>query len=895
MPLPPKTKPSVIDRSQYANILNQPFSATGAGVLVDSKASTPYQKHQGVTSFGNTLIEGVPGTPSAVYKSPNNRLLIAHPSGQGWSDVGVYNPQNQASPVSNIPIKAPLPKNNTPNPADVSVLPTQFGTAGTYNPNTGITKDYNGNIIKPIVEQYKDGGLIKKIRGYADGGDIDDTQFKNIENTNPALSGLASSGLNQFIPGAGTTVGIGLQGKDLLTNTLFQIDPTTGKYKNKNQAYGAGLIDAAYKATPLGMAQTLIDPNKSLGEKALSVGTLGISDFFNTKNNVNGIENSNIDLVEQQKQKELQEKTKQAQQDALQKRNNLIGYADGGKITGKGTGTSDSIKAKVKENSFVVPHKNAVEAEIIRKVVLKAPNKKANLNQKGGTDVKLSNGEVLFSPKEVEKVENALGEDALRKLAPNAAAQEELSEDEINEMEMAHGGLTPQKAKTILHEGVANGHKITDKQRRYFGWIAGHKAEGGDVLSYQARKNLPSSSFVFEKERKYPINDETHARNALARVSQFGSAEEKAKVRAAVKAKYPNIEQSKKDGGYVDGGDIEDNATMQKKTNTRPITTKSITPKPKPPVNKVKELHDDKQKLVMQKQILGLADGGPVDGNLANYLKNKSKTSTPKSTYNKPSIASIRTSDRGSSENFRNDVPEVSNAYGSNASGTIQDLSQDKTPASNNGSNAFNGLKLGEIGSAAIDALPFIQTGYGLSQLHKLGKRPIGQLDPDYLKSIQQAQSNLDIANANAKFGFTPEEQAQINNENQNLTNAQRYDARNLSGGSNANAYNMERGAINNAFERALQAKIANRNLIMDKQNIANERQQYLDNLRANKANMARTLFNDKMNAWQQNQQAGAGLLGAGLQNLIGLRNYQDELAAMKKTQGIRDSIYNSI
>ena len=39
----------------------------------------------------------------------------------------------------------------------------------------------------------------------------------------------------------------------------------------------------------------------------------------------------------------------------------------------------------------------------------------------------------------------------------------------------------------------------------------------------------------------YPIPDESHARNALARVSQHGSEAEKAKVRRAVAAKYPNI------------------------------------------------------------------------------------------------------------------------------------------------------------------------------------------------------------------------------------------------------------------------------------------------------------------------------------------------------------------
>lgn len=65
-------------------------------------------------------------------------------------------------------------------------------------------------------------------------------------------------------------------------------------------------------------------------------------------------------------------------------------------------------------------------------------------------------------------------------------------------------------------------------------------------LTYKERKNLPSESFAEPKDRAYPINDITHARNALARVSQFGSSSEKAKVRAKVHNKYPSIGEDTK-------------------------------------------------------------------------------------------------------------------------------------------------------------------------------------------------------------------------------------------------------------------------------------------------------------------------------------------------------------
>ena len=70
------------------------------------------------------------------------------------------------------------------------------------------------------------------------------------------------------------------------------------------------------------------------------------------------------------------------------------------------------------------------------------------------------------------------------------------------------------------------------------------------VLSTAARKKLPSKSFALPGKGEgpkgkgagaYPIEDKSHARNALARVSQHGSSAQKAKVRAKVHAKYPDI------------------------------------------------------------------------------------------------------------------------------------------------------------------------------------------------------------------------------------------------------------------------------------------------------------------------------------------------------------------
>mgnify|MGYP003139281433 FL=1 len=64
-------------------------------------------------------------------------------------------------------------------------------------------------------------------------------------------------------------------------------------------------------------------------------------------------------------------------------------------------------------------------------------------------------------------------------------------------------------------------------------------------LTTAKRKAIPSKDFA-GPDRSYPINDASHARNALSRVSQHGTPALKSRVRAAVKRKYPGIKQAGK-------------------------------------------------------------------------------------------------------------------------------------------------------------------------------------------------------------------------------------------------------------------------------------------------------------------------------------------------------------
>lgn len=68
-------------------------------------------------------------------------------------------------------------------------------------------------------------------------------------------------------------------------------------------------------------------------------------------------------------------------------------------------------------------------------------------------------------------------------------------------------------------------------------------------LTYKQREHLDKKEFALPAKRHggkggYPIENEAHARNALARVSEFGTPAEKTRVRAVVHKKFPSIKES---------------------------------------------------------------------------------------------------------------------------------------------------------------------------------------------------------------------------------------------------------------------------------------------------------------------------------------------------------------
>ena len=129
-----------------------------------------------------------------------------------------------------------------------------------------------------------------------------------------------------------------------------------------------------------------------------------------------------------------------------------------------------------------------------------------------------------------------------------------------------------------------------DKRREDFEkWYAANVKEeviSEKDLSAKERRALPNKDFALpgkgegpqgKQAGSYPIPDEKHARSALSLVSQHGTPEEKAKVRAKVKKKFPGIQVNEAD----DKAFKNVVGMLQKKYGKDSVITKD-SPKPKP-------------------------------------------------------------------------------------------------------------------------------------------------------------------------------------------------------------------------------------------------------------------------------------------------------------------------
>ena len=81
------------------------------------------------------------------------------------------------------------------------------------------------------------------------------------------------------------------------------------------------------------------------------------------------------------------------------------------------------------------------------------------------------------------------------------------------------------------------------------------------VLTAKQRHGLEPSQFALPGGR-YPVNDASHARNALARAAQHATPSEQATIKRKVHAKFPAIEVGgKPTKKFADGGPVTTTAS----------------------------------------------------------------------------------------------------------------------------------------------------------------------------------------------------------------------------------------------------------------------------------------------------------------------------------------------
>lgn len=119
------------------------------------------------------------------------------------------------------------------------------------------------------------------------------------------------------------------------------------------------------------------------------------------------------------------------------------GMAKGGEVKGAGGPKTDAITKKVEDGSFIVPAENAERAMELGKNYLNWNGEETANRNYPGTEVKLSNGEVLFTPEEVNVLKYH-GLD-LNKLAPQAEPGNKMSTGGEKGLPSSISGITKQE------------------------------------------------------------------------------------------------------------------------------------------------------------------------------------------------------------------------------------------------------------------------------------------------------------------------------------------------------------------------------------------------------------------------------------------------------------------
>lgn len=674
--------------------------------------------------------------------------------------------------------------------------------------------------------------------------------------------GIAGAVLNYYIPGSGTALKAGV---GALSNTQGE-DTGLNATQSATQSKIGGAVDTIGNLTSMLGSRGKQKNDDNGTATANPVSDSAVTDVANAASKVYSSTQKPAQVTDgsQLTGQALSDfksaQTGEAQAQVLQKYNTggYNGMAKGGKVVGAGTGKSDSIKAKPEEGSFIVPAENAKLAQEIREKYLGKPKDQvATLKKGGGVDVMLSNGEHMFTKDEANLL-RAKGID-LDALAPNADSASSGKADgggiddiiaEINKQEAKSKSdealRKKQYADRLKNEQDANKRAELERQEKE---TANTAAQRKQVLDYKKNELLK----VYSAYQKAP---ETSTRSSVRPKQQYLQD-----LKDAVKNYQGEYKKQ-----YPETSSVEKNSTDNSSNSVMDKMNQQV-------ADEKKKINDiQKNRTPNQTAIAAGVKNNPSVGNKVNGVgisgvgkpvAQKKELSMAESKKLNSGIESlpIRQADVEQLP-VNNSAPDQMTAVSVPAS--IKNPVQKPSP--------FDKIDFGK-------GLALAQTGLGIEQLLKDGKRPVDSLDPEFVQSVNDAK-------AESNYGISPLERSIADRGIDRNRAADVQNIINLSGGSAGTALGNIRAA-------SMAADEAKGNLSAQSEALRLQKKRYADNLIAQKAGMSKQLFNEKLGAFQQNQDAGSMLLGAGIKNLIGNQRYRTELAADAETNKLSNPTFN--
>jgi GH24 family phage-related lysozyme (muramidase) len=308
------------------------------------------------------------------------------------------------------------------------------------------------------------------------------------------IENAISSGL-MMIPGVGTAAGLIAKGGAMLGNAVANED----QYGIAKSKFSAVAGDAINPFSTLGnTAAAIKEDGFQFDDLAYAIPGVGA-----LKARKKAVEEKDkaIALTESNRNEESRRKKTSYFSDLYANKGEQL-LADGGKVKGPGTSKSDSIKTKLQEGSFVVPAENAEMAMAMGKELL-GWGRDDTVDKGGNANVKISDGEVVFQPDEIQTLKQ-FGID-VEGLAPNSNSGMGISKKGYDHF--AKGGkveestidawLMQSKEHIIGSEGLET-KVYTDKK--------GHKTIGVGLMLEKA--NGERNNAAIDAIKKTGLNDE---------------------------------------------------------------------------------------------------------------------------------------------------------------------------------------------------------------------------------------------------------------------------------------------------------------------------------------------------------------------------------------------------